>query len=72
MTALTDIVLDFETYYDADFTLTKLTTMEYVLDPRFEVIGMSVKIGSGEANWYTGNIKYLGLILAGSILINLV
>lgn len=35
--------LDFETYYDQDYSLSKLTTEEYVRDPRFEVIGLAIK-----------------------------
>jgi hypothetical protein len=31
------VTLDFETYFDDDFTLKKLTTEEYIRDPRFEV-----------------------------------
>jgi DNA polymerase len=54
MTDLTDVVLDFETYYDTDYSLTKLTNIEYVLDPRFEVIGFSLKIGDAPAEWYSG------------------
>ena len=38
------ITIDFETYYDKDFSLSKLTTEEYVRDQRFEVIGVSVKV----------------------------
>lgn len=38
------ITLDFETYYDADLTLSKLSTTGYVFDPRFEVIGVGMKI----------------------------
>jgi len=37
------LVIDFETYYAKDFGFNKLTTEEYVRDPRFEVIGVAVK-----------------------------
>jgi hypothetical protein len=37
------ITLDFETYYDKDYSLRKMTPVEYILDPRFEVILLSVK-----------------------------
>lgn len=35
--------LDFETYYDRDYSLSKITTEEYVRDLRFEVIGLAMK-----------------------------
>ena len=41
------ITIDFETYYDKDFSLSKLTTEEYIRDPRFEVIGVAVKVNNG-------------------------
>lgn len=37
------ITLDFETYYDAEYSLRKMTPVEYILDPRFEAIGCAVK-----------------------------
>lgn len=40
------IFVDFETYYSTyeDYTLRKMTPIEYVLDPRFETIGCAVMI----------------------------
>ncbi len=47
------ITLDFETYYDQDHTLSKMTTEEYVRDPRFEVHGVAVKYAAdGDPHWY--------------------
>jgi DNA polymerase len=51
------LTLDFETYYAQDFSLTKLTTEEYVRDDRFEVIGVSVKENDNEAKWFSGSHK---------------
>lgn len=49
------IVLDFETYYSKDFSLSKLTTEEYIRSPEFEVIGVSVKLDDEPAVWCTGD-----------------
>jgi DNA polymerase len=46
------ITLDLETYYDRDYSLSKLTTEAYIRDPQFQVIGMGVKIDDGETKWY--------------------
>ena len=35
--------LDFETYYAQDYSLSKMTTEEYVRDKQFEVIGLAIK-----------------------------
>lgn len=42
---LTPVFLDFETYWSKDFSLGKLTAIEYVTDPQFEVVSVSIKIG---------------------------
>lgn len=34
------LVIDFENYYDNAYTLTKLQTIEYIVDPRFEFTGV--------------------------------
>jgi DNA polymerase len=46
------ITLDFETYYAPDYTLSKLTTEQYLRDPRFEVIGVSVKLNTDPAVFF--------------------
>jgi DNA polymerase len=51
------VTLDFETYYAKDFSLTRLTTEEYVNDARFQVIGVGIKINDGETRWFADNIK---------------
>jgi len=48
------LVIDFETFYDQDFSLKKITTEEYVRDPRFEVIGLAVKRNSEPTQWASG------------------
>jgi len=49
------ITIDFETYYDkVTYSLSKMTTEEYVRDSRFEVIGVAVKLNGGETEWASG------------------
>lgn len=45
------VVLDYETYYDSEYSLRKMTPIEYIHDPRFEVIGCAVKEGDGKSFW---------------------
>jgi len=66
------LTLDFETYYTKEYSLSKLTTEEYIRDPRFEVIGVAVKISSGELSlrkasaplWFSGSKKQIAKFLA--------
>ena len=44
--------VDFETYYDKDYSLSKMQTDAYVLDPRFEAIMVGVKKNHEPAAWY--------------------
>ena len=53
------ITLDFETYYDKDFSLKKITTEEYIRDPRFEVIGVGIKVNHKETEWASGKHEQL-------------
>jgi hypothetical protein len=38
------VVIDFETYFDTDYTLSKISTVEYVTSPQFEFTGVGVEI----------------------------
>jgi DNA polymerase len=53
------ITLDFETYYDREFSLSKMTTEEYIRDPRFEVIGIGVKVNNEPTEWASGTYEQL-------------
>ena len=48
------ITIDFETYYDKQFSLTKLTTEEYVRHENFEVIGVGIKVNNNATEWASG------------------
>ena len=48
------ITLDFETYYDKDFSLRKMTMESYIRDPRFEVVGVGVKVNNNDTEWASG------------------
>lgn len=36
------VVLDFETYFDTEYSLKRMSTIEHIMDDRFEVLGISV------------------------------
>ena len=42
------VSLDFETYWDANYTLKKMSTSEYVRDKRFKAQMMGIKVGHGK------------------------
>lgn len=42
------VFLDFESYWDQDYTLSKQSTSEYVRDPRFKAQLLGIKIGNGK------------------------
>jgi DNA polymerase len=54
---MTILTIDFETYYSQQYSLSKITTEEYVRDSRFEAIGVSVKVDDEPAEWFSGTAK---------------
>jgi DNA polymerase len=58
------IVLDFETYYTTkDLGFKTQTTEEYVRDPRFEVIGVAVKVNDEPTQWCSDSLDEIDLWL---------
>ena len=49
------LTIDFETYYSREFSLTKVTTEEYVRSPEFQTIGVAVQVNDGEPEWFSGD-----------------
>lgn len=48
------IVIDFETYYDKEYSLSKVTTEEYIRCNKFECIGAAVKVGNNPTHFHKG------------------
>lgn len=45
------VTLDCETYYDREYSLSKITTEDYVRSPQFELIGFAIKTNDGPTQW---------------------
>lgn len=50
----TPVVIDFETYYDKEYSLSKITMEKYIRCSKFECIGVAVKIGNNPTHFYKG------------------
>jgi DNA polymerase len=50
------ITVDFETFYSREIGFSKQTTEEYIRDPQFHVVGVSVQVDDGEPEWFSGTM----------------
>jgi hypothetical protein len=50
------ITVDFETFYSREVGFAKQTTEEYIRDPQFHVVGVSVQVDDGEPEWFSGTM----------------
>jgi DNA polymerase I-like protein with 3'-5' exonuclease and polymerase domains len=48
------ITVDFETYYSREYSLSKMTTEEYIRSDGFEVIGVGIKVNDEKTEWFSG------------------
>ena len=51
------LTVDFETFYSSEFSLSKMQTDAYILDRRFEVIGVCVAVNDEEPKWFSGTFE---------------
>ena len=49
------VTIDFETYYDKEYSLSKMTTEQYVRSSLFEIIGVGIKVNDYPTDWYSGD-----------------
>ncbi len=45
------VTFDAETYYDREYSLSKIATEDYVRSPQFELIGFAIKTNDGPTQW---------------------
>jgi len=48
------VTCDLETYYSSTYSLTKVTTEEYIRSPQYETIGISLKLNNNATAWVPG------------------
>ena len=46
------VTIDFETYFDKDYTLSKIGPIEYIRDFRFRILCAGIKVNNGETKVY--------------------
>ena len=49
------LTVDFETYYDQQFSLSKMQTDAYINDDKFEIIGVAIIKNDEPAVWFSGS-----------------
>lgn len=57
MPKLTPATIDFETYYDDDYSLRRLTAEEYIRDDRFQILGCAIQPHGRPAHYVTGKTE---------------
>ena len=49
------VTLDFETFYNKDYSLSKMTTEQYIRDARFQIIGVGIKVNNEPTYWVSSD-----------------
>jgi len=48
------LVLDFECFFDQEYSLKKMSIIEYITDPRFSLLGLGIKINNESSTFIPG------------------
>ena len=59
------LTIDFESFYSRSYSLSKMTTEEYVRGEEFEVIGVSVQVDDADPVWCSGDDETIVEFLRG-------
>ena len=59
------ITIDFESFYSQTYSLSKMTTEEYIRGEEFEVIGVAVKVNNEKTQWFSGTKEKTRQFLEG-------
>jgi len=51
------VTIDFESYYDKEYSLSKLTTEEYIRSNLFEIIGVGIKVNDDPVETFSGDFQ---------------
>ena len=52
------VIIDYETYFNGDYSLSKMSTIEYVKDKRFECLGVAIT-NHGITTWHVDAFKVI-------------
>lgn len=66
--SLPPVVIDFETFYSKEFSISKMSPIMYIHDERFEVVGFAWQELGGPRRWFSGSFESCQLQLAALML----
>jgi len=58
------VTVDFEAYFDKDYTLNSMGSAEFVMDPRFELVGAGVQKKGGKSEFFWGEADVIDVLTA--------
>jgi DNA polymerase len=64
MSTGSNLYIDFETVFDSEYSLTKMSMAEYLRDARFETLSVAYAVDKGPVRFHSGNMKLLREVLA--------